>query len=216
MFTLFGRRPKPKGNIPEDASALLRTVFTLDAMRIGIFAPELRHMHKSLRDTHSLTGDGMSWSAIRRDINDLINYPAKSEKITQYVRRLPILNSLLLVSFVLVGSIAALDFYFFRRIQPSLIIIPGLAVMMSISVLRWHYEESIRSFFEKNKPKADKIRRINNFLIGRLIAVLQKAKYPLEDCTFALYNFDYQNLAVKSKPKIFKGYYEVYPRTQAK
>jgi hypothetical protein len=86
---------------------------------------------------------------------------------------------------------------------------------MSISLLRWHYEESIRNFFEKNQPKAEKIRRINNFLIGRMIAILLKEKYPLKDCTFALYHSDYQNIVVKSKPKIFRGYYEVYPRPPA-
>ena len=212
---LFGH-PKPKGKVPEDASSLIRTIFTLDAMRIGIFAPELRHLHRSLQDTNSLTGDGMSWSAIRRDINDLLNYPAKSEKITRYVRRLPILNVILLVSFATLGGLAALDFYVLRSISPNLIILPGLAVMMSISLLRWHYEESIRNFFEKNQPKAEKIRKINNFLLGRLITILLKEKYPLKDCTFAIYNSDYLNLVVKSKPKIFRGYYEVYPKAPGK
>ena len=97
-----------------------------------------------------------------------------------------------------------------------MIVVPGMVYMGAVSTIRWHYEESIRQYYERSKPKADKIRRINNQLISRLILILQKAQYPLRDCTFALYNSNYDRLAIKSKPKFYRGYYEVYPDPTAK
>jgi hypothetical protein len=208
----FLRHSKTKSKLPENASTLIRTIFTLDAMRIGIFAPELRHLHNSLRETHSLSTGGVSWSALRRDINDLLSFPEKSEKITRYVRALPILNLLLLTCFAAIAGFAALDLYVLRRYPLYLVILPGLVVMCGVSTLRWYFEESIRSFFEKNRPKEDKIKRINNLLIARLIVELRNGNYPPEECTFALYHADYQNIMIKSKPKIYRGYYNVCPK----
>lgn len=158
----------------------------------------------------------MSWSALRRDINDLINFPEKSERIGNYVRRLPFLSILLIVGFAATGIGVALDLYVFRLYPLSVIVIPGMLYMGGISTLRWHYEESIRGYYETSKPKAEKIRRINNQLIGRLILVLRKSKYPLTDCSFALYNADYQNIQIKNKPRFYRGYYDVYPYPAAK
>jgi hypothetical protein len=212
----FGR-PKPKGKVPEEAGILMRAVFTLDALRIGQFAPELRNLRRELTDSHVLTGEGMSWSSLRRDINDLINFPGKSEEIGKRVSRLPILTMLLFIGFGVTGVAAVVNIYVLRWAYPlSEVVIPGLIYMSAISTLRWHYEESIRSYYETSKPKAEKIKRINNQLIGRLITVLQKAKYPLNDCYFALYNADYQNIHIKSKPKLYRGWYEVYPNPSVK
>jgi hypothetical protein len=206
----FGR-PKPKGKVPEEAGILMRAIFTLDALRVGLFAPELRNLRRELKDSHVLAGEGMSWSALRRDINDLISFPEKSDKIAKRVSTLPILSILLMVGFAATGVGAVLDLYVFRLYPLSMIVIPGLIFMCGVSTVRWHYEESIRSYYEKEKPKSDRIRKINNQLIGRLVLVLQRAKYPLKDCYFALYNADYENIQVKSKPKLYRGYYHVYP-----
>jgi hypothetical protein len=117
-----------------------------------------------------------------------------------------------MIGFAATGVGAALDLYIFRWGYPLyVIVVPGMIFMSAVSTVRWHYEESIRSFYETSKPRADKIRRINNQLIGRMILVLQKAGYPLKDCSFALYNDDYQNIGVKRQPKFYRGYYEVYP-----
>lgn len=211
----FGK-PKPKGKIPEEAGILMRAVFTLDALRVGLFPPELRNLRRELKDAHVLASEGMSWSALRRDINDLINFPEKSEKIANRVTRLPTLSILLIIGFAATAAGAVLDLYVLPVHLPlAVIVIPGLVYMSAISTIRWHYEESVRSYYETSKPKADKIRKINNQLIGRLIVVLQKAKYPLRECYFALYNSDYQNIYVKSKPKIYRGWYEVYPSPAA-
>lgn len=215
MMNLFGRS-KPKGKLPEEASVLIRSVFTLDAMRQGIFAPELRKLHRELKDAHFLTQDGVSWSTLRRDINDLINFPEKSERIGRFVSRLPILNVVLLVSFSAIAAAAVLDLYVIRRYPLPVIVLPGIAFMACVSTLRWYYEESVRGFFERVKPKADRIRRVNDLLIVKLVGVLQKERYPFEKCIFALYNADYQNIVVKSKPKIYRGYYEVYPKPSNK
>jgi hypothetical protein len=153
----------------------------------------------------------MSWSAMRRDINDLINFPEKSEKIAKRATRLPILSILLMVGFGATGVGAVLDLYVLKRYPLSFVVIPGLVFMSIISTIRWHYEESIRSYYEKEQPKRDRIKKINNQLIARLVLVLQKAKYPPKDCYFALYNADYDNIQVKSKPKLYRGYYHVYP-----
>ncbi len=206
----FGR-PKPKGKVPEEASVLVRTVFTLDALRLGVFSPELRNLRRELKEFHVLSSEGMSWSALRRDINDLINFPETSEKIAKFAGRLSILSVLLIVGFAATGIAVVLDLYVFRRLALYVVVVPGMIFMSAVSTLRWHYEESIRSYYETSKPKSEKIKRINNQLIARMILVLQKAKYPLKECTFALYNADYQNLAIKSKPKLYRGYYEVYP-----
>ena len=206
----FGR-PKPKGNPPEEASVLIRTIFTLDALRVGLFPPELRKLRKELKDSHVLAGEGMSWSAMRRDINDLINFPEKSEKIAKRVSTLPTLSILVMVGFAATGTAAVVDIYFLKRYPLSYVVIPGLIFMSLVSTVRWHYEESIRSYYEKEQPKRERVKRINNQLISRLIFVLEKAKYPLKDCLFALYNADYDNIQVKSKPKLYRGYYNVYP-----
>jgi len=206
----FGK-PKPKGKVPEEASILMRAIFTLDALRVGMFAPELRNLRKELRDSHVLSGEGISWSSLRRDINDLINFPEKSEKIASRATRLPTLTILIIVGFAVTGVAAVLDLYVLRAYPLSVVVIPGLIFMSAVSTVRWHYEESIRGYYETSKPKAEKIKRINNQLIGRLLLVLQKAKYPLKDFYFALYNVDYQNIQVKSKPKLYRGWYEVYP-----
>jgi hypothetical protein len=209
-MNLFGR-PKPKGKPPEEASVLVRAVFTLDALRVGLFPPELRHLHKELKDAHILSGEDMSWSGLRREINDLINFPGTSERTANFARRLPILSILLIIGFAATGIGVALDLYVFRRLPLFVVVVPGMVFMIAVSTVRWHYEESIRSYYEKSKPRADKIRRINNQLIGRMILVLQKAKYPLKDCSFALYNSDYQNIVIKRRPRFYRGYYEVYP-----
>ena len=206
----FGRR-KPKGKVPEEASVLIRAIFTLDALRVGLFPPELRHLRQELKDAHVLAGEGMNWSAVRRDINDLINFPEKSEKIAKRVSALPILSILLMIGFGATGGVAILDLYVLRLYPLSWVVIPGLVFMSAVSTVRWHYEESIRSYYEREKPKRDRIRRINNVLVERLVLVLQKAKYPLKDCYFTLYNADYENIQVKSKPKLYRGYYYVYP-----
>jgi len=154
----------------------------------------------------------MSWSSLRREINELLNFPEKSERTANFARRLPILTVLLMVGFAATGIGVALDLYAFHFSYPLyVIVVPGMVFMSAVSTVRWHYEESIRGYYETSKPKADKIRRINNQLIGRMIRVLQNAGYPLEECSFALYNADYQNISVKRKPKIYRGYYEVYP-----
>jgi hypothetical protein len=210
------RRPKPKGKLPEEASVLIRSVFTLDAMRQGIFAPELRKLHRELKDARFLSAEGVSWSSLRRDINELINFPEKSERIGRFVSRLPILNVLLLVSFAVIATAAVLDLYVLRRYPLTVIVLPGIAFMAGVSTLRWYYEEMVRGFFETAKPKADKIRRVNNLLIAKLVSVLREGKYPFEKCTFALYNADYQNIVIKSKPRIYRGYYEVYPKSPDK
>jgi hypothetical protein len=210
-MNLFGR-PKPKGKVPEEAGILMRAVFTLDALRVGLFPPELRNLRRELTDSHVLAGEGMSWSGLRRDINDLINFPGKSEKIAKRVTTLPTLSILLIFGFGITGIGAVLDLYVFRGNPPLyVVVLPGIFFMGTISTIRWHYEESIRSYYETSKPKADKIRRINNQLIARLCVVLQKANYPPKDCYFALYNADYQNIQIKSKPKIYRGWYEVHP-----
>jgi len=206
----FGR-PKPKGKLPEEASILIRAIFTLDALRVGLFPPELRNLRKELKDSHVLAGEGMSWSAMRRDINDLINFPEKSEKIAKRASTLPTLSILLMIGFGATGIGAVMDLYVLKRYPLSFVVIPGLIFMSIISTVRWHYEESIRSYYEKEQPKRDRIKRINNQLIARLVLVLQKTKYPPKDCYFALYNADYDNIQVKSKPKLYRGYYLVYP-----
>jgi hypothetical protein len=207
----FGR-PKPKGKLPEDAHILIRAVFTLDALRVGLFPPELRNLHKELKESRLLSGEGMSWSSLRREINELINFPEKSERTANFARRLPILSILLIVGFAATGIGVALDIYIFHFSFPLyVIVVPGMVFMSAVSTVRWHYEESIRGLYEKSKPKADKIRRINNQLIGRMILVLQKSGYPLKDCSFGLYNADYQNISVKKQPRFYRGYYEVYP-----
>jgi hypothetical protein len=211
-MNIFGR-PKPKGKLPEDASTLIRAVFTLDALRVGIFAPELRKLHQSLRETHFLSTEGVSWSAIRREINELINFPEKSDRTTRYVRRLPFLNILLLVGFGATAASAIVDLYVIRQFPLYTVILPGLVFMSAVSTVRWYYEDFVRSYFENTKPRAERIRRLNNQIIEKLIFILQKAEYPLDDCTFALYNADYQNIGIKSKPKIYRGYYEVYPKS---
>jgi hypothetical protein len=211
----FGR-PKPKGKLPEEAHVLIRAIFTLDALRVGLFPPELRNLHQELKESHLLGNEGMSWSGLRREINDLINFPEKSEKIARFVRRLPILSVLLIIGFALTGIGSVLDLYVFKLYPLFVIVVPGMVYMGAVSTIRWHYEESIRQYYERSKPKADKIRRINNQLISRLILILQKAQYPLRDCTFALYNSNYDRLAIKSKPKFYRGYYEVYPDPTAK
>ncbi len=207
----FGRR-KPKGKLPEDASTLIRAVFTLDALRVGIFAPELRKLRQNLRETHFLSTEDISWSAIRREVNELINFPEKSDKTTRYVRRLPLLNILLLIGFGATAALAVLDLYIIRRFPLYVVILPGVVFMSSVSTIRWYYEEFLRSHFETTKPRAEKIRGFNNQIIDKLIFILQKAKYPIEDCVFALYNADYQNIVIKSKPKFYRGYYEVFPK----
>lgn len=204
----FGRS-KSNDKMPDEASTLVRAVFTLDALRVGVFAPELRNLHRSLRDTHFLSTEGIGWSAIRREINEVAKFPEKSERIGRYVRRLPILNVVLIVAFSLTAVAAALDLYVIRRYPLDVVILPSLAFMATVSTFRWYYEESIRTYFEKNRPRAERIRKINNQLITKLIAVLEKAKYPLDDCEFALYNADYQNIIIKKKPRLYKGYYEV-------
>jgi hypothetical protein len=207
----FGR-PKPKGKLPEEAHILVRAVFTLDALRVGLFPPELRNLHKELKDSRILSGEGMSWSSLRREINELINFPGKSERTANFARRLPILSILLIAGFAATGIGVVLDLYIFHWDYPLyVIVVPGMVFLSAVSTVRWHYEESIRGFYETSKPKADRIRRINNQLIGRMILVLQNANYPLKDCSFALYNADYQNIYVKAKPKFYRGYYEVYP-----
>jgi len=206
----FGR-PKPKSKPPEEASVLIRTIFTLDALRVGLFPPELRNLRKELKNSHVLAGEGMSWSAMRRDINDLINFPEKSEKIAKRASTLPTLTILLMIGFAATGTAAVVDLYLLKRYPLSFVVIPGLIFMSIVSTVRWHYEESIRTYYEKEQPKRDRIKRINNQLISRLILVLQKAKYPLKDCYFALYNADYDNIQVKRKPKLYSGYYHVYP-----
>jgi len=212
----FGR-PKPKGKIPEEAHVLIRAVFTLDALRVGLFPPELRNLRKELKESRLLSGEGMSWSSLRREINELINFPEKSERTANFARRLPILSILLIIGFAVTGIGVVLDLYIFHYGYPLyVIVVPGMVYMSAVSTVRWHYEESIRGYYETSKPKADKIRRINNQLIGRMILVLQKERYPLKDCSFALYNADYQNISVKSKPKFYRGYYEVYPNPGGK
>jgi hypothetical protein len=205
------RRPKPKGKLPEDAGILVRTVFTLDALRVGLFPPELRNLRRELTDSGLLAGEGMSWSALRRDINDLINFPEKSEKTANFARRLPILTVLLMVGFAITGLGAFLDLYVFKLYPIYVIVVPGMVYMAAVSTIRWHYEESIRGFYERSKPKMEKIRRTNNQLIARMIVILQRANYPLEDCSFALYNSDYTHIAIKRRPRFYRGYYEVYP-----
>ncbi len=212
-MTIFGRR-KAKNKFPDDASLLIRAVFTLDSLRVGIFAPELRNLHRSLRDTHFLSTEDVSWSAIRREINELINFPEKSERIARYVRRLPILNVALLAAFGVTGAAAVLDIYVIRRFPLYVVIFPSLAFMATLSTFRWYYEESLRTYYERTRPRAERIRKINNQLITKLIAVLQKAKYPLDECQFALFNADYQNLSIKKRPRLYRGYYEVYPNLQ--
>jgi hypothetical protein len=211
-MNLFGR-PKPKGKLPEEASILMRAIFTLDALRVGMFPPELRKLRKELTDSHVLAGEGISWSAMRRDINDIINFPEKSERIAKRASTLPTLSILLMVGFAATGVGAVLDLYVLKRYPLSFVVIPGLIFMSIVSTIRWHYEESIRSFYEKEQPKRDKIKRINNQLIARLVLVLQRTNYPLKDAYFALYNADYANIQVKSKPKLYRGYYLVYPGT---
>ena len=217
MFSMnpFGR-PQPKGKPPEEARVLIRTIFTLDALRVGIFPPELRNLRKELRDSHILAGEGMSWSGLRREINELINFPEKSEKTANYARRLPILTVLLMIGFAVTGIGVVLDLYVFKLYPLYVIVVPGMVYMSAVSTVRWHYEESIRGFYERTKPRSDKIRKINNQLIARLILVLQKAKYPMKDCTFALYNSDYEGLMIKGKPRFYRGYYEVYPNLTTK
>ena len=211
----FGR-PRPKGKLPEEAHVLIRAVFTLDALRVGLFPPELRKLRKELKDSHILAGEGMSWSSLRREINGLINFPEKSDRTASFARRLPILTILLFIGFAATGIGAVLDLYVFPKYPLSVIVVPGMVFLSVVSTVRWHYEESIRGFYETSKPRADKIRRINNQLIDRMILVLQRASYPLKDCSFALYNGDYQNISIKSRPRIYRGYYEVYPSPAAK
>ena len=209
----FGRI-KPKGKVPEEASVLIRAIFSLDALRVGMFPPGLRTLRKDLTESHILAGEGISWSALRRDINDLINFPEKSEKIAKRASTLPILTILVMLGFAATAISAIVDLYILpatHRYPLSWAVIPGLVFMCAVSTLRWHYEESIRTFYEKEKPKVDRIRRVNNQLITRLILVLQKAKYPLKECYFALYNSDYDNIQIKSRPKFYRGYYQVYP-----
>jgi hypothetical protein len=210
---VFGRS-KPNNKMPDEASTLVKAVFTLDALRVGVFAPELRNLHRNLRDTHFLSTEGISWSAIRREINEVANFPEKSERIARYVRRLPILNVVLIIAFSMTAVAAALDLYVIRRYALGVVILPSLAFMATVSTLRWHYEESVRTYFEKTRPRAERIRKINNQLIAKLIAVLQKAKFPLDECEFALYNADYQNIIIKKKPRLYKGYYEVSPSSK--
>jgi len=204
-------RPRPKGKLPEEAHVLIRTVFTLDALRVGLFPPELRNLRRELKESRILAGEGISWSGLRREINELINFPEKSEKTANYARRLPILTLLLMVGFAVTGIGVVIDLYLFKLYPLYVIVVPAMVYMSVVSTVRWHYEESIRGFYEKAKPRSDKIRRINNQLIARLIQVLQKAKYPMTDCTFALYNSDYEGLAIKKRPRFYRGYYEVYP-----
>lgn len=212
----FGR-PKPKGKLPEEAHTLIRAVFTFDALRVGLFPPELRNLHQDLKESRLISGDGMSWSSLRREINQLINFPEKSERTANFARRLPILGILLMVGFAATGIGAALDLYLFHFSYPLyLIVVPGMVFMSAVSTVRWHYEESIRGYYEKSKPKADKIRRINNQLLGKMLVVLQNANYPLKDCSFALYNADYDHISVKKRPRFYRGYYEVYPNPDAK
>ena len=204
-------RPKPKGKLPEDARVLIRTVFTLDALRVGLFPPELRNLRKELKDSRLLAGEGMSWSGLRREINDMINFPAKSERIATYARSLPILTVLLFIGFAATGIGAFLVLYAFKQYPLYMVVVPGMVYMASVSTVRWHFEESIRGFYERSNPRADKIKRINNQLISRMTIILQKANYPLRDCTFALYHDDYAGITIKSRPKFYRGYYEVYP-----
>ena len=206
----FGR-PKPKGKIPEEAHVLIRAVFTLDALRVGLFPPELRNLRKEMKESHVLSNEGMSWSGIRREINDLINFPEKTEKTANFARRLPILTVLLMIGFALTGIGAVLDLYVYKLYPLFVIVVPGMVYMGIISTIRWHYEESIRDLYQRSKPKTEKITRINNQLLARMTLILQKANYPLEDCSFALYHTDYVGITVKRKPRFYRGYYEVYP-----
>jgi hypothetical protein len=211
----FGR-PQPKGKPPDEARVLIRSIFTLDALRVGLFPPELRNLRKELKESRILASEGISWSGLRREINELINFPEKSEATANYARRLPILTLLLMIGFAVTGIGVVVDLYVFKLYPLYVIVVPAMVYMSAVSTIRWHYEESIRGFYEKAKPRSDKIRRINNQLIARLIQVLQKTKYPLEDCTFALYNSDYDGLAIKKRPKFYRGYYEVYPNQTSK
>ncbi len=126
---------------------------------------------------------------------------------------LPAINILLLIGFVITGASAALDIYILRRFPLYVFVFPPLAFMFILSLIRWYSEESIRTYYERNKSRSEKIRRINNQVIKGMLPVLQKAKYPPEKCKFTLYNADYENITIKKKPRLYRGYYEVYPGT---
>jgi hypothetical protein len=207
---LFGRKKK---KFPKEADTLVKGLFALDALRVGVFRPELRDVHKNLKSLHFLSEEDLSWSHVRREVNKVIDSPARSAEASRILQALPFLTIVVVACIIGMISMAFMAIYVVKSPTLFRMLIYPLAATAVISGIRWYLDERLREYFEGNVQKTEKIKNVNQVIINRIIKVLKAEDFPLEKCQFVLYNIDYANIKVKKNPSILREAYLAMPTT---
>jgi hypothetical protein len=207
---LFGRKKK---KFPEEADTLIKALFALDGLRVGVLRPELKDVHKNLKNLHFLSQEDVSWSYVRREINKVIDSPARSTEATRIIHVLPFLTVAVVVGVIGMIIMAFAALYIIKSLFLFRMLVIPLAVTAAVSGVRWYLDEKLREYFEKNVQRTEKIRNVNQLIINNVIKILKAKGFPLERCQFVLYNTDYANIKVKKNPTIYREAYLAMPTT---
>jgi hypothetical protein len=206
---LFGRKKKKK--FPKEADTLVKALFALDALRVGVFRSELRDVRKNLRNLHFLSEEDVSWSHVRREVNKVIDSPARSAEALRTLQALPILTLVVVACIIGMIFMAFMAIYVVKSITLFRMLIYPLVAAAIVSGIRWYLDEKLREYFESNVRRTEKIKNVNQLIINRIIKVLKAADFPLEKCQFVLYNVDYTNIKVKKNPSFMREAYLAMP-----
>jgi hypothetical protein len=207
---LFGRKKK---KFPKEADTLVKALFALDALRVGVFRPELRDVHKNLKSLHFLSEEDLSWSHVRREINKVIDSPARSAEASRTLQVLPFLTLVVVACIIGMIFMAFTAIYVVKSIALFRMLVFPLAASAVISGIRWHLDERLREYFEGNVQRTEKIKNVNQVIINRIIKVLKAEDFPLDKCQFVLYNTDYANIKIKKNPSMLREAYLAMPTT---
>jgi len=203
------RRGKRKPEL-EDLATLISAI---DGFRVGRCA-ELKSVEKIVKKVR-LTDTSQKWKSIRRDLEAIMNLPTSSSKVMFMMNLALLLRFLGLLSYMTVVIMAIT-----MALSPTLnietsmflnifdyVLIFGIGIL----VVRYFVREQIKSFFNKSadrfRGKSAHLRELNQELMNRLRAGINKYKGKPRDYKLVLFNADYNGIKVLKKPGVWREHF---------
>jgi|YelNatPaOPRAMG01_1025707.scaffolds.fasta_scaffold22451_6 ABC-type multidrug transport system fused ATPase/permease subunit len=197
--------------IPEEIENYINVICILDAVRVGRFK-RLRELQDYIEklDLEKKVPE-FKWKTLKGDIESLLSLPGKSPSLRRFTSILPILNTLITLSFLIMIVLATLN-----TLSPKIITFNLHDVLMTIIfitggllVARWYMEEKIKEFYEESQKKKLRLGKINQMIIDKLLNVISEKKISIEKVRLKLFNIDYKGIIVLKKPSFFREHYLV-------
>jgi len=207
LWRLRGRKRKPE---LEDLATLISAI---DGFRVGRCA-ELKSVEKIVRRVR-LTDTGQKWKSTKRDLEAIMNLPASSPKVMFMMNLALLLRFLGLLSYTTVVIMAITV-----AVSPSLnietstfanifdyVLIFGIGIL----VVRYFVREQIKKFFNESadrfRGKSAHLRDLNQELMNRLRAGINKNRGKPRDYKLILFNADYNGIKVLKKPSVWREHF---------